>query len=492
MKHLPLALLTLALPAQNPAPPTSSDDAVARVRDGGWLCAPKWRRGDDGMLQVWLLGEDAERDDAFVPLLGEHLEAGVSSAGAIGWLALWCQGSGDLIGMTDVEFHLAALGIGTEDAALRQHLLQQSEPAAEARRRAEVFDRMLILDELRRRRCRAAVAEIEVLLRRTDLPPELRQRAETTLADLRGEPSKQARRRLDADKLLLPEQLDLCIVVDHARLPDMSGLTAFGRRVSALATASILAARGLQSPSSCSMAQRSCDIVAELPFGMALRYGNYRLDHSCVAVGLTPDADAPFRVWYQAAGSFDPETWAAASAPAGVAPDVPFWTGPVTMTEDLVTGTTARVPAVARPDLASGLLADSGAAVRVVVPEHSALLARLTSLGFPDLRAAELRASIASAVAHLTLTLDAGSDADAAAWSERGKSFLRQGKAWLASTDGQQTIAYPDLVAACQALLRVEISTNGQQVTAELAVPLPSRAAFEALFLGLERRRRPR
>lgn len=149
MKQRILAVAVLGLAATTFAQERQPESAAAvaeRIRNGGWFETSRWRRGADGALEMHFFADVGAEvaEDRFVPLLsknGEELD--YDNIGLIGNLALFCHGPGDLLGMTDAEFHLHALGIGTTDVELRQYLAVPPPPFEGERGRAELLDRLL-------------------------------------------------------------------------------------------------------------------------------------------------------------------------------------------------------------------------------------------------------------------------------------------------------------------------------------------------------------
>lgn len=223
-------------------------------------------------------------DGAFVPLLGENAEQGLRNCGVFGWLSLWCHGPDDLLAMTDAEYHLGAIGVGTSDVDLRQYLGVPTPSFADPRGRAELLDRMLAIDLLGRRGCKTASAELEGLAKNEGLHEGLRARAAAALAHFGGTPSPIVRRRLDPTQVALPAHFDGYLVMEHARLPDLGWLTPLGRRVGALATArAVESAGGVITADQCNKAQRHIDVVSELPFGLA---HTYKREHGAPGRGV--------------------------------------------------------------------------------------------------------------------------------------------------------------------------------------------------------------
>src|SRR5688572_6779468 len=129
-----LALFAAGAPSQETAA-----DVAARVRAGGWLEVSKYRRGERGDLESWSTAHTGDPDRGeWLPVLdGSALRLG--NLGAIGWFSLFCHGDGDLLAMTDVEFHFGALGLGASDVELRQFLARPAPSFDGMRGRAELL-----------------------------------------------------------------------------------------------------------------------------------------------------------------------------------------------------------------------------------------------------------------------------------------------------------------------------------------------------------------
>jgi len=412
----------LSLPAQSTEP---AADVVARVHAGGTIEPLRYRRAADGALEVAVPDDNAS--PRWQPLLGEDLGAGFSAAGLGGLLALFCHGPSDLVGMTDAAFHFDALGIAATDADLRQLLARPMPDGDAAAQRAAMFDRLLAIDVLARRRCAGAAVELR-LLQAEGEPAPLRTRAAAALSKLEGRPSPIERQRLAAEELQLPATHDGWIVVHHDRLPDMSWLTPCMRRFTSTMLASMLARFDPQTTTELRhTCQRSVDAVAALPFAVALRYGNARVDHSVLFVGDAPAGRAggpPLALAWQAAGRFEAERWQQASRPESVGPDMIF-SGEMTVDATRVVATLGAGERAADAERAAAMLEDTSAAIRVGAPPKSRLWRALGAFGLPTPARGELQVRFGDA-AMLTLSVHANTAEDAAAWVERGQPLLER------------------------------------------------------------------
>lgn len=462
---------------------SESPEAVAeRVFAGGDLQASKWRRGSDGMLEVEFYADmGMPRPGRFVPLLGKDLQAGLRNCGAIGYLSLLCQGDGDLLSMTDAGFHLRCLGVDTSDVGLRQFLAQPLPQLEEPLLRADRFDRALAIDLLRRRGCKGAEAELLGILKQKDAPALLRQRAEAAIAALHGAPTPLPRRRLDAEQLPLPAAFDGCLVVDHARLPDLGWLTGLGRRVGMRITARTLQmAGGSVSEATCNGAQYISDQVCELPFGVALQIGNARVDQSCFTVTVRADERMPFAVGIAAAGEFEP-AWQTAAQP-GELWQRPFPDGSLQVQDGLLLASTDGSKGRPRPQLANELLRDTGAALRIVIPQQSRLWLALGFLRLPQAKGAELRLTFGDP-AQLVLEVQARDEDGAEEWLEIGTELLATAQRELRGVPGfaEALQRAPELGKLLDALFAAQLAAKGDRLVATANVAGFGRAQIEAI-----------
>ncbi len=463
---------------------------VERIRGGGWFEASKWRRDAQGVLEMNYFadvgGSIDNQELRFVPLLGDDLERGLGGAGAAGFLAMVCHGPGDLLGMTDAEFHFGALGIEVTDVGLRQFLATPRPSFDGPRGRAELLDRLLAIDVLVRRGCKEALGELGELAAEPTLPAALRERAARGLAVLRGNADPLARQRLSAETLLLPAAFDACVMIDHARLPDMSWLTPLGRRLGALVTAQVIDRAGATvSPAMSNGAQSMCDVVSELPFGIAHRFGNARIDHSCVVVSAKAEARMPVALTWQAAGAFAHAGWQDAKVPPRLVGGNPLLSGSLQVTADRVFASTDGSEGLPRPSLVEKLqlLRDDGLAVRAVVPANSKLWPALAFLEMPPAEGGELRVAFGDPA--VVVVMVAARDADAAeAWVAKGEELVAQGKAMVEREPGP-TAAIPELKALVDAVFAAHFSTKDSAAFATIEVkgmtPAKLRAIAEAL-----------
>lgn len=269
----------------------------------------------------------------------------------------------------------------------------------------------------------------------------------------------------------MPAVFDGCLVVDHSLLPDMSWWLPACRRVSALVTAQAIdEAGGTINASICNGAQKLCDTACELPFGLAHRYGNGRIDHSCLIVTAMPAAKVPFALTWQAAGEFESEGWQEAEMSDRVRRNNPlFGSGELTVTEDRLAARFASGPGRPRPELAAELLQTHGAAIRVGLPSSSKVWLLAAMAGLPAGTGGELRVSFGDP-ARIALTVTARDEEGAEKWAIRGKEQLAVMCDDLVRRMPPSLAEDARITALVAQLRKAEISTHGDEVRCDLAL----------------------
>jgi hypothetical protein len=287
----------------------------------------------------------------------------------------------------------------------------------------------------------------------------------------------------------LPAAFDACLVVDHARLPDLSWLSALARRYLALKYVELVESmrgRAGMSPAMKNGVQVACDGLGELPFGVALRYGNGRIDHSCIVVAARDDAKLPVSLSWQAAGEFEHERWRDAAASPRLAADHPLLTGTLAVEPTRVAAAVGEIgPGEPRPELAAELLQNQGLALRVIVPATSRYWTELASLELPPTRGAELRIACGDP-AIVVLTVEVKDQATAEAWIGKGRELLVTAKAELERALPAAVLAHPDAERLLPQLLGPALAVKGDTAfaTFELTGVTPAvvRSLVEACF----------
>lgn len=402
-----------------------------RVEAGGAIVDIPYRRDAQGRLGSVM--RDSDSGARWQPLFGDDFVRSLQSGlGLAGWVALYGQGGGDLLALTDAGFHLGAIGHDTTDVGLRQLLVLPLPATDDGAAKAAVLDRMVAVDELVARGCQGAKVEFAVIAADERAPAPLRERARTALATLSGGEAG-ARRRLEPGDVVLPPQFDVAVVVDHARLPSMRWLIPFARRSGMLVTASVVARMGAEMDEvQMRSAQGVCDCASEAPFEIVRRFGNLRVDHSVAFVHIDPAQRFPVRFSTQAVGRFEHAGWQGLEVSDAVRRDNPMLAGSLVVEAEWLRAGTPIENGAPDAERAAGLLGDDGVAIRVVVPVDSQLWRQAAAIGLPAARAVlNLRFGDAP---HLELRVTAENDGDAERWLERGKALLDGLPKMLAST----------------------------------------------------------
>jgi hypothetical protein len=469
-------------------------ELMARVRNGGWLEASRYQRNAAGVLESWSFSHTTSADHGeWLPLLGNdgdrvlHLE----NLGAFGYLALFCHGDGDLLAMTDVALHFGALGIGTTDVDLRQFLARPAPSFDGSLGRAELLDRLLAIDCLVQRRCRGALAELTMLAKDATIPAVLRDAAARALAGRRGETASITRLRLDPATIALPAAFDGCVLVDHARLPDMRWLTPLARRIGALITARVTEmAGGDVTPVALNGAQRYCDAPSVAPFWLAHQLGNARLDHSLVTVTARADPRMPMALTWNAVGAIEAERWAEAKLPDGAARNNPLLGGSLTVAATSLYASTDGSAGKPRPAQAAKLLAantsdddtrNDTAAVRAIVPANSKLWPVLVAFGLPPANGGEVRMTFGDPA---TIVIDVTArDEDAAEeWLAKGTALLAKSVAEIRAGAPPGMQENRDLHALLDAVAAAKCRVAERRLLATIEVRAFTSARLAALL----------
>ena len=438
-------------------------EVAARVRSGGWFESPKLRRAEDGSLEVDYIADVGGMPPRprFRPLLGDGMNRALRGLKVPGMLMLACHGSGDLLAMTDAEFHLRAVGVNVDGDALGQFLLRPLPSVGGLRGRAELLDRMLAIDLLVGRGQRTAVAGLRDLAKR-DLPRSLRSRVEHALARLRGDPFG-TRLRLDPAALVLPERFDVFVTVDNARLPDMSAWTAIYRRIRALEYAGIIDGRRVITPAMRNGLQVTVDSVAELPFALVHQYGNARIDHTCLVVALRGAQPVRFAWSLQAVGDFEMHGWQDVDVSDLQWRGLPFSATSFDVDARSLRLDSGKLEAKPRPARAAQLLQGRDAVVRVVVPADSALWQEFAWLKLPSPAGCEVRLSMGLAAA-LELRITPVSEAESEQWSRRLGELLASVPSMISRRLPALVAGDPFLKQQIESISAIQIEVVGDEL----------------------------
>ena len=485
-----LALTVIAFAATLPAqtPIAEPIDAITkRFAEGGDLLAMQWRRDDSGRLLTRPKGAPE-----WQPLVHDDIMETVNTIGAVGFLMAWLQGDNDLLGMTDGARHLQRLGISTTDADLITFLTTKLPDAAAARNPA-VLDCMIAIDLLRRRGVKSAVPNLTALAQQPGLPLALQQRANDAIAVLQGG-TRAAPTRLDPATLPLPTVADGYLIFDNTRVPDMSRLADFGRRLGM--ASSLMVLRMLKAPTveDLTVAQAESDAIGELAFELVRRFGNHRITQGFVAMQWLPQEPTQIGVCTQMSGAFDYATMVV-QLQESVPPDmmgmikVEKKDAEVTLTTDAgeckvsadrITTMTTNMRGKPRPEQAKQLLAMGDAGIRIVLPMQSKAWLGLAALQLPAAHGGEVTVTFfPEFVVRATIT---ARDEDAAEqWVERTKALLTE---YLPAVEaqlahGEHAAALADLLAALKA---ITVRADGKTAIAELTGKTLGWTTVEALL----------
>jgi len=388
MRILVLSLMS-ALAVQLPAQGERDPDAVWKsIEQHDRLIELRWRRDASGNLEY----APAANDQAsFQRLFAKGLANAVDTLSLAGWGALLLHG-GDVLSLTDGARHLGRLGIDTGDAQLAAFVRSAMPPHGTG---LALLDRLVAIDLLRRHGTPDARKLVDELAATESLAPELRERA-------RG--AAVARIRLDATSLLVPASADIFVAIDHTRMPQTHALVAIEHLTGLLASAQVIGMLKMPYESDYLIGESESLFVTELPFELARRFGNYRPDHTCLALSL-PMSEKQLWSWSVcSAGRFEPAAIEQQHALLGIAglkcdrkgDEVALvWPGGVgRVAATRVNARSEKVEAApAAAALAERLLSAGDGALGVYVPAGSKLLELAAAQGFAGIR--ELDATVA-------------------------------------------------------------------------------------------------
>jgi hypothetical protein len=473
-----------------------------RMAEGKDLIELRWRRDEHGLLEV-ASSEGGARP--FEPAFPPHvLRVGPYARTGLPLMLLFTQGEGGLLGVTDSERHLRRAGFEVAPVPLRQFLVAPFPAGDPVRARIDLLDRMVAIDWLQRHGHRGAVAELIALTARADTPAPLAARAKMALAALEGRPAATARRRLQPEDLRLPAAADAFVMVDHARLPDLLPLRELTRRLAVDRSYIVVEMLRAPTPDDLYYGQYLPDVVGELPFEVARRFGNGRCDHTVMAfVGQAGGVPLTFAWSVHTAGEFEQGVLAAGLEPLatlgvqcerrGDTVHVVTPVGEGECSAVLVRAHSKDMAGRARPELARQLLAE-GPAVRIVVPKNSKAWLALPALELPPAERAEFTMSFGDGC-RFCLTITARDEDAATAWAAAGNQLLASAVAdsgtwasanfrprpWLPEAlNGMKPLA--DLIR--EVVAATKIVTDGNKVQAVMTsktMGAPALAAFRSL-----------
>lgn len=481
------AFLTTLLAAQD----ANWNALLQQRREAGEdLIELRFQRDDHGVLQVRSCEGGAIPFQPMLPIDAPFRSA-TNAARASALLMLLAHGPQGLLGNTDAERHLRRAGIEPGAVALRQFLLVPITTADPVLARVELLDKLVAIEWLQQGKHEGAVAELTALSTRADTPPLLGNRARVALAAFGRGPGG-SRQRLAPETLLLPIAADAYVVLDHARMPDFTPMTAIARRVAVDRSYRQVEVLKAPTPDDLYWGQYLADLSGEFPFEFVRRYGNVRLDHTVAAIQLqnTPGR-LPFGWNVQAAGEFEPAQFAAAmeelagfleikipvTRKEGGVHAVAF-DGEVAVEASSLRTWSKGMAGRAKPELARELLAE-GPAIRIVVPPTSKAWLALAFLELPPAGRAEITASFGEEF-RLCLSLTARDEDAAAAWAERLPKLLAEQIERLRFWTAEQK-SRGDLQVVYDAIAATKVTADGARVDAVLTSKAIGWPAFEAL-----------
>jgi hypothetical protein len=449
-----------------------------RIGAGEDLIELRYRRDDHGLLEVASCELGAL---PFQPMFPDVLlpRPRLDPRTILAALLLSVHGRHGVLGCTDAERHLRRAGIDQGPMSLRQFLLTPIGTKDPVRARVEAQDRIVAIDWLVRGGHQGVVAELTALTKQADTPPLLAEHATAALEMLGRRPAT-PRRRFDAESLRLPVVADVHVVIDHARLPDTAPLAAIARRWAIDQSYRVVEALRAPTPDDLFHGQYIADLLGELPFEVARRYGCARFDQTVLSLQIPPPGTGTGFGWHlQSVGRLEHGRLADtlehfASAPQSDMKcerrgDSVHFAVPGAQGEFDATSVVAHTKGMGgrpRPESARELL-EEGPALRAVVPPTSKVWLALAWLQLPPAGRSELTLSFGEE-ARLCLSITARDEDAAAAWAERGRQLLAKGleglRAAIVAQDSDARLLRPVL----DAIAATSIRTDGARVEAVL------------------------
>ena len=473
---LMFAGFALAQEPVEPEPPGFEGDPFEKIERENKLIDLQWRRDAKESLEWSIPGR---KDAKWRPMFGETLD-GVLGPGGMSSYVLPLLHRGDVLSLTDGEAHFRRLGIATDTAALlalaRAPLLKSS-PAVEA------LDRLVAVDLLRSRTDDASKRAVAQLASDTVAYGAVRARAAAATI---------ARASLGAGDLLLPEQPDLVVVIDHSRLVDARPLVDLARLSGLVSSGMVLKLLKMPRLDDAAIGQAESDSCLELPFELVRRLGALRFDQSCVSLTWSGEIGGEVTWTAAVAGSFEPERLAGALSvhgcdvtPSGGGGHRFQWRdGHGELTDWLVTAGTAANLAT-RAALARHMLRDGAYSVRLHAPAGSKVLSLLAASGVQGATVYDLQVTLGDSIVvqeTITAKSDEAAEKLAAAIPRLLERFADQSE--LAAD-------FFEKLGAAKPTVDKNIVTTVREIQfAQL--PLPTIAAARKWLLDQGRNRRPR
>lgn len=265
-----LAFLALGSPAQE-LDAARLDALDAKIR---------FRLDDDG--QVLIAPDPVTGSDDFVPVLAERAGVSFAFVGVFGFAAFLCSGPTDLASFADAPRFFERLD--AEDAVLLQAI---GRPTADASW-PQVLETLLALRAVEARGLKAAIPLVDKVAADQGADPFVRRAAAETAAVLHGDPRPPLDARLEDLPAVLarvPAEAQVVARIDAFRLPPVRRITEWGRVAGQAAVRqSSLGAPELYDEADYLQGMRISESATVLPYELARRYGNHRIDRIVLAV----------------------------------------------------------------------------------------------------------------------------------------------------------------------------------------------------------------
>ena len=234
------------------------------------------------------------------------LMSGLVNLGLLGWINLLVAGPRDLASLADAERYFASLSLATSAGELRKRIVTPVIETDSALARRATLERILAVRLVQERGIAEANAELQAVLSNPEEDSFLRRAARDALGT--GEPPAPISIP-EASLASLPERADILFFVDQSRIPPLFALPRIGFDVASQIYGRI-ASGGDTRPEY----QMWTEVIPMLPFELARRYGNARVDWLLGAYQDQPRIS----VWVEAHGLFETEALRTSLAAEGV------------------------------------------------------------------------------------------------------------------------------------------------------------------------------
>lgn len=256
-------------------------------------------------------------DGGMAPVVNERLEDVVMNAGVLGLVSYLFAGGTDIASLADGGVFFARLGRDSDVELL--HAL-----AADDRPQATPLQRLLAVRIAQDRGFKPALGVLERMVREPTLDAHLRGAVDEAIATLRGRRSDLPAPSLPSLAVVLaaaPAAADVHLRIDEFRLPPARALLRSNVAVSLHHwRRSILSEIGWTKASAARMWTRGrmcADAAALLPYEIARRFGNARVQRVVMAVRLPRPGITALRWWAHLDGVFDVDALRAGLTAAG-------------------------------------------------------------------------------------------------------------------------------------------------------------------------------